>query len=157
MLAYAAAMRGRRVKGLAVDATAVTGRDLADRYLELILPPGTDPEDVETARKNLARGVDAYERARGPMSGFPLVLVYDGENKVRFTYSNPGAPSEIDSSVIIKGRKLRYVLAPAAKLSQVRRTLLNHGLIAKVLPLELYELKELSENRRTLGKRRAQR
>ncbi len=134
---YAFATRNR-TDMLAVDAAKITGRDVISRYA------GVNPFFKVWWRRLLLRIMGRlYNIKRGNPSGFPVLLIYDGNNEAECEYRNKNIPSEVNCKTILTSNALRYILVPAEHILVIHELLNKYAICARVLPMELFELQEI--------------
>jgi|GEM_PF-4399854 len=115
---------------LELRSESLTGKDAIQRYIEL------NPVSEQQLRQNFRQ----YTETRKP-TGYPIVLIYDGQNQVQTEHNNPDYPCELEFQGVVAPSSLKVILAPFSRLEEVRASLSSKNLKnVELLPAEILEV-----------------
>ena len=103
--------------------------NLLEEYTEL--NPAITKERLEEA-------FQTYKQKRQP-EGYPVVLIYDGNDEITVVGTNPNIPSELTFSEPIPTNTLKYVLVPEVRKKEVEAMIEKHQINITILPVEMLE------------------
>jgi hypothetical protein len=112
---------------------------------ELKIVDDVDPIE-RYVEKNPAMTVDRlraafekYKETRKP-SGYPVVLIYDGQKNIQVESVNPDANSELAFAEPIDSDKLKIMLVPESRIAETEKLLVERNFEIEVLPIEILEV-----------------
>ena len=149
MAPYGFAIR-EQWQSLSVVSQEVTERDLARRYADV--NKVFDGWFVGAGYRFLLRKIikKYLEIRKNSLDGYPTYLILDGKNEISdLRYPNPKfIPSEVRTQLSVSASNLRIVLAPAARLAELK-AFFEETMLPKVslYPIELFELEEIHRYR----------
>jgi hypothetical protein len=102
---------------LSVIAEPITNRDIVSRYADVnpLLKGFKGP----LFRYFLRKAIKEYISIRGPNEGYPVYIVFDGENKVPVELVRPEQiPSELRTQEKVSTKFIRFIFVPAQRINQ---------------------------------------
>lgn len=88
---------------------------------------------------HLKRQFESYKDIKNP-TGYPVVLVYDGDDEIDTNLPVPEIASELEFADTVKNNKLKFILVPDVHRSETEEKIAFYNMDCTILSVEILEV-----------------